>query len=158
MPVAAAVTLTIFWPPQPLLLWNPSPSSPVGLYAVTAPDRFGVGDFAVAWAPPAARRLAAVRSYLPIHVPLVKRVAAAAGDRVCARATRILINGRLAALRRRRDPSGRPMPWWTGCARLGPGQILLLSAAGPLAFDGRYFGPTGARQVIGKARLLWPGS
>jgi type IV secretory pathway protease TraF len=89
-------------------------------------------------------------------VPLVKRAAAVAGDRVCARQRRIFINGKSVALRRARDPSGRPMPWWSGCARLQDGELFLLSAAGPLAFDGRYFGVTRASEVIGRARLLWP--
>lgn len=145
-------------PPAPLLLWNASASSPVGLYAVTSPGVPTVGDMVVAWAPPSARRLAAARFYLPYDVPLVKRVAAIGGDRVCAERNRIFINGRPAALRQARDPSGRLMPWWSGCARLARGELLLLSSAGPLAFDGRYFGATRASELVGKARLLWPKS
>ena len=55
---------------------------------------------------------------------LVKRVGASAGDRVCADGDRIFINGRPAALRRPTDLSGRPMPWWEGCSRLGRGEIF----------------------------------
>jgi len=63
----------------------------------------------------------------------VKPVAAIAGDRVCALGRAILINDRLAAMRRRTDPSGRPMPWCTGCRLLGPGELFLLSGAVPEA-------------------------
>jgi type IV secretory pathway protease TraF len=111
---------------------------------------------AIAWPPPAARRLAATRHYLPANVPVVKRVAAAAGDRVCAAAVRIRINGRAAGVRRRADRSGHPLPRWTGCAKLGPGQVLLLGSAGPDSFDGRYFGLTEQAAIIGKARMIWP--
>jgi conjugative transfer signal peptidase TraF len=150
----AALLASLLWPAPPLLLWNASGSSPVGLYSVTAATP-RVGEMAVAWAPPAARQIAAARSYLPLRVPLVKRVAAVRGDRVCARGNRLFVNGRFAAVRRSSDPSGRAMPWWSGCVRLGRGDLLLLSADRALAFDGRYFGVTRASDVIGKAELLW---
>jgi len=153
--LCAALPLSLAWPARPLLLWNASPSSPVGLYILSSPAGLRVGDMAVAWPPPRARRIAAARSYLPLRVPLVKRVAAVAGDQVCAIGSRILIAGRAVALRRAGDPSGRPMPWWSGCRRLKPGEAFLLSPARPLAFDGRYFGVTHAREIVGKARLLW---
>ena len=62
----------------------------------------------IAWAPAEARRLGAERHYLPSNVPLVKRVAAVAGDRVCAAGEAVFVNGRLATLRRaqgRRRPA-----------------------------------------------------
>ena len=148
----AAVTL---WTMPILLVWNASPSAPPGLYRVHADAPVRRGDMVVAWAPPSARRLAAARSYLPLRVPLVKRVAAVAGDGVCARQGRIFINGRQVALRQRHDPSGRLMPWWSGCTRLEQGDTFLLSQAGPLAFDGRYFGVTRPSELVGRARLLW---
>ncbi len=85
---------------------------------------------------------------------MVKSVAATSGSRVCAHGRTILVNGRLAAVRRRRDPSGRPMPWWSGCERLNDGKLFLLSSNSD-AFDGRYFGVTRPGEVIGTARPLW---
>jgi conjugative transfer signal peptidase TraF len=150
-----ALVASLVWRPRPLLLWNASGSSPVGLYLVTASTEPRAGDIVIAWAPARARRLAAARGYLPSDVPLVKRVAAVAGDRVCATGGRILINGRTATFRRTRDPSKRPMPRWSGCLRLRPHQFFLLSPVGPDAFDGRYFGVTRPAEVVGTARLLW---
>ena len=147
----------MLWPPAPVLLWNASASSPVGLYAVSASIRARTGDTVVAWPPPAARRLASERRYLPAGVPLVKRVAAVSGDRVCARGRSLSINGRVAAFRRSRDPSGRRLPWWSGCEVLRAGDLFLLSPNARNAFDGRYFGVTRSGQLIGKARRLWPG-
>jgi type IV secretory pathway protease TraF len=50
----------------------------------------------IAWPPDVARDLASRRRYLPRNVPLVKPVAAIAGDRVCARAA--AVSGALVSL------------------------------------------------------------
>ncbi|MBX3562649.1 MAG: S26 family signal peptidase [Sphingomonas sp.] len=155
--VLTAVGATLLWPPRPQLLWNASASSPIGLYRVRPADSVRPGEMVVAWPPDEARRLGAARHYLPSNVPLVKRVAAAAGDRVCAAGEAVFVNGRLETLRRAHDPSGRPMPWWTGCEDLGSGDLFLLTPGVPEAFDGRYFGVTRRELVVGRARLLWRG-
>lgn len=145
------------WPPRPLLVWNASASAPVGLYYVSSVARAARGAMVVAWLPEWARQLGAERHYLPLNVPLVKRVAAVAGDRVCAADAAIFVNGRLAARRRTRDPSGRPMPWWTGCEDISAGNLFLLTPGMSTAFDGRYFGVTRRRQIVGRATLVWRG-
>lgn len=154
---ATALVGTLLWPPRPLLLWNASASSPVGLYHVSPPGEAAPGDMVIAWPPDDARELGAARRYLPRNVPLVKRVAAAAGDRVCAVGEAIFVNGRLETLRRSHDPSGRPMPWWTGCEEIAGGDLFLLTPDVAEAFDGRYFGVTRRRQIVGRARLIWHG-
>ena len=108
--VAIAPLLTLVVRPRPLLLWNTSASSPKGLYAITKARRLEVGDMVVAWPPPAARSLADQRHYLPATVPLVKHVAAIAGNLVCAKGSMVSVNGRITALRRRSDPAGRALP------------------------------------------------
>lgn len=152
---AGAALATAWWAPRPLLVWNATASSPVGLYGVAAPSRIGRGDMVIAWAPPWARTLAGDRRYLPPNVPLVKRVAAAAGDQVCAAGEAVFVNGRLEAHRRDVDEAGRPLPWWNGCVDLSRGQLFLLMAGSPDSFDGRYFGLSERREIIGRARLLW---
>lgn len=152
----AALAGTLLWKPAPVLLWNASPSSPVGLYWVRPSREPGIGDTAIAWPPLSARRLAARRHYLPAGVPLVKSVAAVAGSRVCAVGQSVIVNGRPAAVRRSRDRAGRPLPWWSGCRTLGKGELFLLAPRVPEAFDGRYFGITRASEVIAEGKLLWP--
>jgi len=151
----AALGQTVPCPPGPKLVWNASASAPIGLYAVSPGAALRRGDMVVAWLPSAARQLAARRRYLPPRVPLVKRVAAITGDWICAAADRVTVNGWPVARRRQADAAGRPLPAWAGCRRLGPDRVLLLMSEVPDSFDGRYFGPSKARDIIGKATLLW---
>jgi conjugative transfer signal peptidase TraF len=150
-----ALGLTITRPPLPRLVWNASASAPIGLYAVSPGTAPGRGDMVIAWPPAAARQLAAHRHYLPANVPLVKRVVAVAGDTICGVDRTVTVNGRRVALRRAADAAGRPLPAWQGCIRLAPGMVFLLMTETPDSFDGRYFGPTAARDVIGRATPLW---
>lgn len=147
--------LTSAFPPAPRLVWNASASAPIGLYAVAPGANIDPGDMIVARAPDPWRTMAAQRRYIPANVPLVKRVAAVAGDEICALGAQIYRNGILLAKRRATDAKGRIMPWWSGCIRLRGRQLFLLMSNSPASFDGRYFGVTEGTLVIGKARLLW---
>ncbi len=149
------LVLTIAAPPTPRLVWNASASAPIGLYAVRPGASIQAGDMVVARLPDGWRSLAARRRYLPANVPLVKQVAAVAGDQVCAVGAHVRVNGRPIAERRSADAAGRPLPWWRGCIQLREGQFFLLMRDSPASFDGRYFGPTEGAQLVGKATLLW---
>lgn len=149
-----ALGSTIAFSPRPLLVWNASASAPVGLYALLPGVRVGKGDMVIARLPARYRTLAVRRRYLPPAVPLVKRVAAAGGERVCAHGGSIIVDGRLAARRRRTDGKGRALPWWEGCLRLG-GEDLFLLMDNPASFDGRYFGVVERSGVLGRAYPLW---
>jgi len=141
--------------PRPRLIWNASVSAPAGLYRVTPGATIAVGDMVIAKVPARFRALAAARHYIPANVPLVKRVAAGVGDQICALGRDLYRNGIWLADRRTVDGARRPMPAWQGCVRLRQGQYFLLMAASPLSFDGRYFGISDRRDIIGKADLLW---
>ncbi|HEX4693608.1 S26 family signal peptidase [Sphingomonas sp.] len=151
----AALIATIAAPVAPRLVWNASASAPLGLYRVAPGAAITRGDMVIARTPIAARALAAARHYVPANVPLVKRVAAMTGDRICALGATITVNGFDAVTRRQADRAGRPLPWWEGCVTLGPDRLLLLMSGAPDSFDGRYFGPTRRSDVIGKATALW---
>ena len=152
--LAACLGATIARPPRPWLVWNVSASAPVGLYGISAASDVAAGDMVLARVPGRWRELAGERRYIPVNVPLVKRVAAVPGDIVCARRAAIRVNGRPVAERRRVDGRGRLMPWWQGCAWLREGALFLLMDH-PGSFDGRYFGPTTRGDILGEARLLW---
>lgn len=156
--LAAAATVgalaTLVWQPRAAFVWNASASAPLGLYRVGDPGPLRSGDMVIAILPHAARRLAAQRGYLPANVPAVKRIAAVPGDTVCAIGPVISINGRRVAERRRRDAIGRRLPWWEGCTTIRPGQVFLLMADAAASFDGRYFGPSEAAAIVGRAYPL----
>jgi len=141
-------------PLPPPLVWNASASAPIGLYLVHPQALPNRGDMALIKPPPAVARLAAERGYLPPGVPLVKHVAAVSGDIVCAIGSAISVNGKLAAERLAADALGRPLPAWQGCRTLGDGEVFPLMAAAD-SFDGRYFGPVTASQVLGRLVALW---
>lgn len=151
---AIPVAVSILIKPPVLLVWNASASAPIGLYLVLARHPVRRGDMVVAWAPASARTLAAARRYIPANVPLVKRVAAVSGDRVCAHGRTISINGRWIAFRRKSDAAGRPMTWWNGCRDLAQGQFFLTTES-LMSFDGRYFGISARDDLVGRAVLLW---
>lgn len=141
--------------PAPLIVYNASASAPIGFYRVLSVDEIRGGDLVLARTPASVRKLAAERGYIPETVPLVKRVAAVAGDTVCAVDHAISIDGRYAADQLSTDRLGRPLPVWTGCRTLRAGEIFLLMEGVPDSFDGRYFGPVPTSAVIGELVPLW---
>ncbi|GAA0547571.1 conjugative transfer signal peptidase TraF [Rhizomicrobium palustre] len=153
--VAGGAAAALFAPHAPRLVWNATASAPIGLYRLLPIRDFGRGDLVLAKPPHWVRPLAAKRGYLPFNVPLVKCIAALAGDKICADGNRIVINGHIAALRQERDASHRPLPHWSGCQILRPDEVFLLMADVPSSFDGRYFGPVSRHAVLGKLRPLW---
>lgn len=112
----------------PQIVWNASPSIPVGLYRLVAytPAR---GRLAVIRLPEPFLTLASARGYLPAGVLLIKPIAAGAGDLVCRHGAVVTINGRMAALAKTADAWGRLLPRWHGCQRLNAHQIFVLSPA-----------------------------
>ena len=141
--------------PVPLIVWNASASAPLGFYAVRPATALRRNDIVLAWPPQWAAALAARRGYLPLGVPLVKRIVGLSGDRVCERKQALSINGRIVAQALAADREGRVLPYWHGCLRLKAGEVFLLMAHVPDSFDGRYFGPIRRVAVIGKLRPLW---
>lgn len=142
-------------PSAPHLIYNATPSAPLGLYVVRPVDRFRPSQPVLAMLPPASAQLAHARGYVPAGVPVLKRIAALSGDTVCRAGERVTIGGQFAARALARDRAGRALPVWSGCHTLTAGEIFLLSGDHPAAFDGRYFGPTPTALVIGEARALW---
>ena len=142
-------------PDRALLVWNASASAPIGLYRLTHGRAFARGDLVLAVTGPSLGAFAARRDYLPLGVPLVKRIAAVAGDAVCARGNTIFIDGRFAAARRAADGKGRTIPSWSGCRTLHRDEVFLLMENVRDSFDGRYFGPTPDSRVVGLLDPLW---
>lgn len=152
---AAAFVAIAIADPVPRVIWNASASAPIGLYRMHPDSDPPIGAL-VAVAPP--ERLAhwlSARGYLPEGVPLLKHVAAKAGQRTCRIGDAVSVDGRRVAIARARDGQGRPLPVWQGCRTLQSGELLLLNPAHPDSLDGRYFGALPDSAVIGRATPLW---
>lgn len=153
--VAAVVAIImVVQPPAdaPWIVWNTSPSVPLGLYVIdrSAPSR---GDFVLARLPPPVAMMAHQRGYLPKAAYLVKPVSVIAGDRVCRLGQRIFVHGGLATIASLRDTAGRRLPAWHGCRVLAPGEMFVLART-RRSFDSRYFGPLRGPEILGRAVRL----
>jgi conjugative transfer signal peptidase TraF len=143
--------------PRPRLVWNATASAPVGLYwvMVSGSPPLRDDDLVLLRPDPAIARLFAARGYLPAGVPLLKRIAATAGQAVCERGGVLAIDGMPTATALMADHRGRPLTPWTGCRVLRPGEIFVLMRGVPASLDGRYFGPSPVASVIGRVQPLW---
>ena len=145
---------------------NGTPSMPVGLWRVAeahAPLRRGE---VVAVCPPDTEpvRLGAKRGYIPAgnclggYEPLVKPIAATAGDVVVISTAGVAVNGQLVpgAALLAQDSAGRPLqPIPAGAYPVASGELWVLSGHDPRSFDSRYFGPVPEANVQGIARPVW---
>jgi len=145
---------------------NVTASMPRGLWHVGAPVAPLRRGEIVTLCPPETLpfREAAARGYLPAGFcpgglqPLVKPIAAIAGDLVTVSAAGVTVNGAPVpgTAPVATDGAGRPLsPFSAGAYRVAPGEVWLLSGHDPRSFDSRYFGPVPARNVQGVARPLW---
>lgn len=136
-----------------VLVWNASASVPIGLYAVQSADNLDITDLVVVRAPPLIADFMSDRGYLPMGVPMLKRVLALPGGIVCRHGDDITAYGLPVGHARERDSAGRKMPVWQGCRSIGEDEVFLMNFDVPDSVDGRYFGPFPRSSVIG---VVWP--
>lgn len=142
-------------PPLPRLVWNATPSAPIGLYRVEPHASPRRGELVLITTPPSLARLFAARGYLPANVPLLKRIAAQPGQRLCRSGNRVTVDGRVVAVALDHDRRGRPLPVWHGCRTLRSNELFVLSPGVRDALDARYFGPLPRAALVGIATPLW---
>ena len=153
----SSITLgtSAFVDPPKTLIWNASASAPIGLYLVQPSDDLDVTDLVAVAAPPLIAEFMADRGYLPMGVPMMKRVLALPGQTVCRHGLDIIAYGSTIGHARERDNTGRKMPVWQGCRRISDDELFLMNFDVPDSVDGRYFGPLPRGLVIGRALPVW---
>ena len=139
----------------PWLVWNASASVPIGLYAVDTIIETHTGDLVVVRPPEPLARFLADRGYLPRGVPLLKHVAALAGQTVCRIGRRVTVDAIEMGEARERDGRGRALPVWEGCRIIAIGDVFLMNPQSADSLDGRYFGPLPGASIVGRAIPLW---
>lgn len=136
---------------QDAVLWNGSPSIPVGFY-VRTDTPLELGALVTVRARDVALDYSGQRDFIGDGDRFIKRVAAISGDTVCAEGEHVTINRGPALTRAARDSTGRTLPSWSGCRTLRD-EVFLLGDT-PDSFDGRYWGPTPISVIEGVWRPL----
>jgi conjugative transfer signal peptidase TraF len=96
-----------------------------------------------------------LNDYLPIGVPMLKRVLALPGQTVCRNGPTIAVDGIDVGEAQERDGRGRPLPVWRGCRVIADGDVFVMNWLSADSLDSRYFGPLPASAVIGIAVPVW---
>lgn len=151
--VGIAAASAVDWPTK--LVWNATASAPIGFYTVAPPDPLEVPDLLVVRPPRRFARFMVKRGYIGRGVPLLKRVLGLPGQRVCRVESTITVDGITMGTALNRDRMGRDLPVWQGCRVLRDGELFVMNWNVPDSLDGRYFGPTPASSVVGRAVPLW---
>jgi conjugative transfer signal peptidase TraF len=141
--------------PAPRLLWNASESVPVGLYSVEVGDQLAVTNLVVAMPPNSLATFLNERGYVPLGVPLIKRILALRGQSVCRNELVISVDGIAMGTALAHDRQDRPLPVWQDCRAIAQDEVFLMNWDEPASFDGRYFGPIPLHAIIGRAKPLW---
>ncbi|MGJ4932584.1 S26 family signal peptidase [Bradyrhizobium sp. HKCCYLS2038] len=141
--------------PRPRLIWNASESVPIGLYAVQQVRDWYVTELVVVRPDQQLATLLAAGGYLPVGVPILKRILALPGQTVCRHELAIIVDDVEVGAAQQTDRRGHPLPDWQGCRIVGDGQIFLMNWQSDVSLDGRYFGLTAMSDIIGRAVPMW---
>jgi type IV secretory pathway protease TraF len=88
-------------------------------------------------------------------VPLLKHVAALAGQSVCRIGPTVTVDAIEMGEARERDSRNRALPVWQGCRVIPKGEVFVMNPRSSDSLDGRYFGPLPAASIVGRAIPLW---
>ena len=153
--VAAGLLLSTFGGTTPYYIWNASNSVPIGLYRVQATTRLAVTELVAVQPPDLLAAFLDLNGYLPIGVPMLKRVLALPGQTVCRNGLKIAVDGVDVGEARERDGRNRPLPVWHGCRVIVDGDVFVMNWQSADSLDSRYFGPLPTSAVIGRAVPVW---
>ena len=139
----------------PIYIWNASNSVPIGLYQLQPARMFAVTDLVVVRPPEPLATFLDLNGYLPIGVPMLKRMLALPGQTVCRKGLTISVDDIDMGDALSRDSRGRPLPVWQGCRVVGADELFLMNWQSEGSLDGRYFGLVPQSSVLGKALPVW---
>lgn len=147
----AALFAPIVLDAAPLYVWNASESVPIGLYRLQPADDLFITELVAVQPPEPLATFLDLNGYLPVGVPMLKRVLALPGQTVCRSGLTVSVDAIEMGEARDRDGRGRPLPKWQGCRVIGKGELFVMNWQSANSLDGRYFGFLPASAVIGRA-------
>jgi conjugative transfer signal peptidase TraF len=139
----------------PHYIWNASNSVPVGLYRVLPVTKLTVTELVAVQPPDPLATFLDLNGYLPVGVPMLKRVLALPGQTVCRDGLTIAVDNIAVGQAHERDKRGRPLPVWQGCRVIADGDVFVMNWQSTDSLDSRYFGPLPASTVVGRAVPVW---
>ena len=152
---ATGLLLSTLGGATPHYIWNASKSVPIGLYRLQPVKGLSVTELVAVRPPDLLAAFLDLNGYLPIGVPMLKRVLALPGQTVCRNGLAIAVNGIVVGQAHERDGRGRPLPSWQGCRVIADGDVFVMNWQSTESLDSRYFGPLPASAVIGRAVPVW---
>ena len=152
---AVALVMSTMGEPTPAYIWNTSRSVSIGLYQLQPAGRLVVNELVAVRPPEPLATFLDLNGYLPIGVPMLKRVLALPGQTVCRKGPTISVDAIDMGDALPRDRRGRPLPVWQGCRVVGADELFLMNWQSEDSLDGRYFGLVPTSSVIGKALPVW---
>ena len=153
--VASVLLLSTIGRASPRYIWNASNIVPIGLYRLQPATTLAVTELVAIQPPDLLAAFLDLNGYLPIGVPMLKRVLALPGQTICRDGLTIAVDGIDVGQAQERDGRGRPLPVWHGCRLIADGDVFVMNWQSTDSFDGRYFGPLPASAVIGRAVPVW---
>jgi conjugative transfer signal peptidase TraF len=152
---ATGLLLSTIGGTTPFYVWNATDSVPLGLYRLHPVTTLSVPELVAVRPPDLLATFLDLNGYLPIGVPMLKRVLALPGQTVCRNDLSIAVDGIDVGEAHERDGRGRPLPVWHGCQIIADGDVFVMNWQSADSLDSRYFGPLPASAVIGKAVPVW---
>ena len=122
--VATVLLLSTIGRAPPRYIWNASNSVPIGLYRLQPMTTLVVTELVAIQPPDLLAAFLDLNGYLPIGVPMLKRVLALPGQKVCRNRLAIAVDGVEVGQAQERDGRGRPLPAWNGCRVIADGDIF----------------------------------
>jgi conjugative transfer signal peptidase TraF len=153
--VATVLLLSTIGGAPPRYIWNASNSVPIGLYRLQPVSTVAVTELVAVQPPDLLAAYLDLNGYLPLGVPMLKRVLALPGQTVCRNGLTIAVDGVDVGQARKHDGRGRSLPTWHGCRVIADGDVFVMNWQSSDSLDSRYFGPIPASAVIGTAVPLW---
>jgi conjugative transfer signal peptidase TraF len=153
--VTAALLVSTIGGASPRYIWNASTSVPIGLYRLQPTTKLTVTELVAVQPPDPLAAFLDLNGYLPIGVPMLKRILALPGQTVCRNGLTIAVDGIDVGQAHERDGRGRPLPTWHGCRVIADGDVFVMNWQSVDSLDSRYFGPLPASAVIGRAIPVW---
>lgn len=154
--IAVGLLLLALRPPADLklIIYNPTPSVPEGLYIRTF-ELPAKGQLILFKVPDAVRDYSlSTYDKEPLNY-FIKPVLGAGGDNICSEDGIFKINGEPFAEATTKDRAGHDVPVWEECRELSSDEFFVFSDRVSYSFDSRHYGPVHGSAVIGVFRPLW---